>query len=131
VLTTGAFDKDGYAGVLASARKKLVVFPGSKTGLRADHAKVTSWPLTTPAMAAADFDGDGFGDAAVAGDKQVVVLRGSEHGLRVAGRHPQARPQAVPDRGQVVRARRALHVLLARAPCVAHRISPVGSPSVP
>ncbi|AWS43361.1 VCBS repeat-containing protein [Streptosporangium sp. 'caverna'] len=92
-LATGDFDRDGYADVLASARGKLVVFRGSKAGLRGDGATVIPWPVTAPAMAAADFDGDGYGDVAVTGDKQVVVLRGGEHGLRVSGRLADGAPQ--------------------------------------
>ncbi|MEV6986544.1 VCBS repeat-containing protein [Sphaerisporangium sp. NPDC051017] len=93
VLASGDFDGDGYADVLASARKKLVVFRGSATGLRGADAKVITWPVTEPAMAAADFDGDGYGDVAVAGNKEVVVLRGSKAGLRVAGRLADGAPQ--------------------------------------
>ncbi|RCG24473.1 VCBS repeat-containing protein [Sphaerisporangium album] len=85
VLASGDFDADGYADVLASARKKLVVFRGSPTGLRGADAKVLSWPVTEPAMAAADFDGDGYGDVAVTGSERIVVLRGGRSGLRVAG----------------------------------------------
>ncbi|GAA1017765.1 hypothetical protein Aple_025120 [Acrocarpospora pleiomorpha] len=92
-LTTGDFDKDGYADVLASAAKKLVVFRGSKNGLRGEDAKVIPWPATTPAMASADFDGDGYADVAVTGNKQIVVLRGSTYGLRVAARFTNGAPQ--------------------------------------
>ncbi|MBO3752676.1 VCBS repeat-containing protein [Streptosporangiaceae bacterium NEAU-GS5] len=60
-LATGDFDADGYADVVASARGKLVVFRGSAAGLRA-NPKVMAWPVSTPAMAAADFDGDVNGD---------------------------------------------------------------------
>ncbi|MEO3813242.1 VCBS repeat-containing protein [Sphaerisporangium sp. B11E5] len=93
VLVTGDFDKDGYADVLASARKKLVVFRGSRTGLRAAGAKVMTWPVTGPAMAAGDFDGDGYWDAAVAGSRQVVVLRGGRSGLKVSARLANGAPR--------------------------------------
>ncbi|MET8143818.1 VCBS repeat-containing protein [Sphaerisporangium sp. NPDC005288] len=93
VLASGDFDKDGYADVLTSARKKLVVFFGSRSGLRGQGARVIPWPVTAPAMAAADFDGDGYGDVAVTGSKQIVVLRGGKYGLRVAGRLTHGAPQ--------------------------------------
>jgi hypothetical protein len=93
VLASGDFDKDGYADVLASARKKLVIFRGSRSGLSSQGAKVIPWPVTRPAMAAADFNGDGYGDVAVTGSKQIVVLRGSKYGLRVAGRLTNGAPQ--------------------------------------
>lgn len=79
-LATADFDRDGYADMLASARRKLALFRGSKTGLR--EARVIPWPVTAPAMAAADFDGDG--DVAVTGNKQVAVLRGGERSLRLS-----------------------------------------------
>ncbi|GII66444.1 hypothetical protein Skr01_65290 [Sphaerisporangium krabiense] len=85
VLVSADFDRDGYADVLAAARKRLVLFRGSRAGLRGKPAQVIPWPVTEPAMAAADFDGDGYGDAAVAGDKRIVVLRGGRTGLRMAG----------------------------------------------
>ncbi|MFC6086856.1 FG-GAP repeat domain-containing protein [Sphaerisporangium aureirubrum] len=92
VLATGDFDRDGYADVLASAREKLVVFRGSRSGLRGTGARVMSWPVTAPAMAAADFDGDGYWDVAVAGVRQVVVLRGSRTGLRTGQRLADGAP---------------------------------------
>ncbi|GII88592.1 hypothetical protein Ssi03_65820 [Sphaerisporangium siamense] len=85
VLVTADFDRDGYADVLASARRRLVLFRGSEGGLRGKPALVIPWPVAEPAMAAADFDGDGYGDAAVTGDERIVVLRGGKRGLRMAG----------------------------------------------
>ncbi len=79
VLATADFDRDGYSDVLASARKKIVVFRGSATGLR--FSKSFAWPVTNAPMQAADFNGDGYGDVAVQGDKEIVVFKGGGKGL--------------------------------------------------
>ncbi len=79
VVATADFDRDGHADVLASARKRIVVFRGSATGLR--FSKSFAWPVTNAPMQAADFNGDGYGDAVVQGNKEIVVFKGGNKGL--------------------------------------------------
>ncbi|WP_062431134.1 FG-GAP repeat domain-containing protein [Herbidospora daliensis] len=79
VLATADFDRDGYSDVLASGRKKIVVFLGSATGLK--FSKSFAWPITNAPMKAADFNGDGFGDVAVRGNREIVVFKGGSKGL--------------------------------------------------
>nr|WP_062338385.1 VCBS repeat-containing protein [Herbidospora sakaeratensis] len=83
VLATADFDRDGYSDVLASARKKIVVFRGSATGLKYDTS--FAWPITNAAMKAADFNGDGYGDVAVRGNREIVVFKGGRKGLTKSG----------------------------------------------
>ncbi|WP_062353901.1 FG-GAP repeat domain-containing protein [Herbidospora yilanensis] len=83
VLATADFDRDGYSDVIASARKKVVVFRGSSTGLK--FAKSFAWPITNAPMKAADFDGDGYGDAVVRGNGEIVVFKGGSKGLTKSG----------------------------------------------
>ncbi|WP_285585761.1 VCBS repeat-containing protein [Herbidospora sp. NBRC 101105] len=83
VLTTADFDRDGYSDVIASGRKKLVIFRGSSAGLK--YSKSFAWPITNAPMKAADFDGDGYGDVAVRGNKEIVVFEGGSKGLTKSG----------------------------------------------
>ncbi|WP_170991034.1 FG-GAP repeat domain-containing protein [Herbidospora galbida] len=83
VLATADFDRDGYSDVIASARKKVVVFRGSSTGLK--FSKSFVWPITGAAMKAADFNGDGYGDAVVQGNREIVVFKGGGKGLTKSG----------------------------------------------